>query len=68
MSRHSLSHSTMDAPLVGTCGWIEWLIDGPLADRFVPHLRHPPDLVVPTIVQFEEMRGLSRLLPEALFV
>lgn len=46
--------------LVDTCGWIEWLVDGPLADRFAPHLADPADLVVPTLVQFELYRWLCR--------
>ncbi len=41
------------AVLVDTCGWIEWLIDGPLADRFGPYLRSAEGLVVPTCLQFE---------------
>jgi predicted nucleic acid-binding protein len=46
--------------LVDTCGWIEWLADGPLADRFQPYLEDTESLVVPTIVQFELYKWLER--------
>ena len=46
--------------LVDTCGWIEWLADGPLVDRFLPYLEAPETLVVPTIVQFELYKWLDR--------
>jgi predicted nucleic acid-binding protein len=46
--------------LVDTCGWIEWLADGRLADRFQPYLEDTESLVVPTIVQFELYKWLER--------
>ena len=46
--------------LVDTCGWIEWLADGGLADRFLPYLEDTDSLVVPTIVQFELYKWLDR--------
>lgn len=46
--------------LVDTCGWIEWLTDGPLAEHFAPYLRRPADLVVPTVVQYELHRWICR--------
>lgn len=48
------------AALVDTCGWIEWLTDGPLAKRFAPHLRNSEDLVVPTALQFELYKWTKR--------
>jgi len=36
--------------LVDTCGWIEWLVDGALADSFQPFLEDAGALVVPTVV------------------
>jgi predicted nucleic acid-binding protein len=39
--------------LVDTCGWIEWLTEGTLADSFAPYMRDPSDLLVPTTVQYE---------------
>ena len=32
------------AVLVDTCGWIEWLTDGLLADAFAPYLADPAEL------------------------
>ena len=46
--------------LVDTCGWIEWLADGVLADRFQPFLEHAETLIVPTVVQFELYKWLER--------
>lgn len=46
--------------LVDTCGWIEWLADGALADQFQPYLEDPETLVVPTVVQFELYKWLER--------
>jgi len=39
--------------LIDTCGWIEELTAGPLAERFSPDLQHPEALIVPTVVQYE---------------
>ena len=39
--------------LVDTCGWIEWLTDGLLADDFEPYLNDPAELIIPTTLQFE---------------
>lgn len=50
--------------LVDTCGWIEWLVDGALADRFQPYLEDAEALVVPTVVQFELYKWLERSLGE----
>ncbi len=46
--------------LVDTCGWIEWLADGVLADKFQPYLEDAEALVVPTVVQFELYKWLER--------
>lgn len=46
--------------LVDTCGWIEWLMEGSLADRFAPHLLSPENLLVPTTVQFELYKWVKR--------
>lgn len=46
--------------LVDTCGWIEWLADGPMADRFLPHLEAPENILVPTVVQYELYKWLER--------
>ncbi|MDZ7829347.1 MAG: type II toxin-antitoxin system VapC family toxin [Halofilum sp. (in: g-proteobacteria)] len=46
--------------LVDTCGWIEWLVDGPLAETFGEHLAQPGELIVPTSVQFELYKWVKR--------
>lgn len=46
--------------LVDTCGWIEWLVDGALAERFGPFLHTPEDVVVPTAIQFELYKWVKR--------
>lgn len=46
--------------LVDTCGWIEWLADGPIAERFLPYLEAPEAIIVPTVVQFELYKWLER--------
>jgi predicted nucleic acid-binding protein len=46
--------------LVDTCGWIEWLTDGPLAELFKPYLDNPAGLVVPTSLQFELYKWAKR--------
>jgi len=46
--------------LLDTCGWIEWLADGDLADKFQFYLEDTQSLIVPTIVQFELYKWLER--------
>ena len=46
--------------LVDTCGWIECLADGALAEKFQPYLKDAEALVVPTVVQFELYKWLDR--------
>ena len=48
------------AALVDTCGWIEWLTDGVLANRYLPYLKTPETLVVPTSLQFELYKWAKR--------
>lgn len=47
--------------LVDTCGWIEWLIDGDLANDFEAALLDTDRLLVPTSVQFELYKGAQLL-------
>jgi predicted nucleic acid-binding protein len=51
--------------LVDTCGWIEWLTDGPLAELFRPHFADAPALLVPTCLQFELYKWAKRERGEA---
>ena len=46
--------------LVDTCGWIEWLTDGKLADDFAAALLATDELIVPTSVQFELYKWVRR--------
>lgn len=46
--------------VVDTCGWIEWLTDGALADRFAPWLDPLNQLAVPTLIQFEFYKWVKR--------
>jgi hypothetical protein len=48
------------ASLVDTCGWIEWLTDGLLADAFKPYLDDPAELIIPTTLQFELYKRAKR--------
>lgn len=51
--------------VVDTCGWIEWLTDGALADSFAPFLADSTNLIVPTLVQFELYKWCLREKDEA---
>lgn len=44
--------------VVDSSGWIEFLADGPLADKFAPHFEHEERLVVPAIVIYEVYKKL----------
>ena len=48
------------AVLVDTCGWIEWLADGPLAEKFHPFLEEADGLIVPTVIQYELYKWMAR--------
>jgi len=52
--------------LVDTCGWIEWLTDGVLAEDFRPWLEAGESLVVPTSLQFELYKWVCRERDETL--
>ncbi len=44
--------------LVDSSGWIEFLGDGPLADRFAPYFEGEERLIVPAIVLYEVYKKL----------
>jgi predicted nucleic acid-binding protein len=46
--------------LVDTCGWIEWLTEGALADSFASCMQDPAELLVPTTVQYELYKWVKR--------
>jgi len=52
--------------LVDTCGWIEWLTDGVLADKFADYLIELDSLIVPTSIQYELHKWICREQNEVL--
>ena len=50
--------------LVDTSAWIEWLIGSPTGDKLAEHLPEQADWVVPTMVQLELAKWLSREVGE----
>lgn len=44
--------------LVDSSGWIEFLRNGPLADRFAPYFAYEDQLIVPVIVLYEVYKKL----------
>jgi predicted nucleic acid-binding protein len=44
--------------LVDSSGWIEFLGDGPLADKFAPYFEREERLIVPAIVLYEVYKKL----------
>ena len=51
--------------VIDTCGWIEWLIDGLLTDRYEPYLKNLAEVIVPTSVQFELYKWVCREASES---
>ncbi len=47
--------------LIDTCGWIEWLTNGVLADRYEPFFKDATQSVVPTSVQYELYKWVARM-------
>lgn len=50
--------------LVDTSAWIEWLIGSATGDRVTEHLPDQADWLVPTIVQLELAKWLTRVVGE----
>jgi predicted nucleic acid-binding protein len=50
--------------VVDTSAWIEWLIGSPIAARIATRLPLPSDWIVPTIVQHELAKWVTRELGE----
>ena len=44
--------------LVDSSGWVEFLGDGPRAEKFAPYFEHEDRLLVPTIVLYEVYKKL----------
>lgn len=50
--------------LVGTSAWIEWLIGSPTGEKLAGHLPDQADWLVPTMVQMELAKWLTREVGE----
>ena len=50
--------------LVDTSAWIEWLIGSPAGDKLASHMPAQSDWLVPTMVQLELAKWLTRELGE----
>lgn len=50
--------------LVDTSAWIEWLIGSPTGDKLTEYLPDQADWLVPTMVQLELMKWLTREVGE----
>lgn len=50
--------------LVDTSAWIEWLLGSPTGDKLAPHLPEQSDWLVPTMVQLELAKWLTREVGE----
>lgn len=46
--------------VIDTCGWIEWISDGKLANEFSKFFRAYSNILVPTLIQFELYRWVER--------
>ena len=46
--------------LVDTCGWIEWLTNGIQCDKYQPYFEKVESIFVPTSVQFELYKWVSK--------
>ena len=46
--------------LIDTCGWIEWLSNGVLSDNYQPFFEQVDSMIVPTLVQYELYKWVSR--------
>ena len=49
--------------VIDSSGWIEYLLDSPRADLFVPAIEQRDRLVVPVVALYEVHKILSRKLP-----
>ena len=46
--------------LVDTCGWIEWLTNGVLSSQYEPYFNQVDSMLVPTSLQFELYKWVTR--------
>jgi predicted nucleic acid-binding protein len=46
--------------VLDSSGWIEFFADGPHADEFATRLRHPANVVTPTVAIYEVYKWIKR--------
>ena len=46
--------------LIDSSGWLEFFMDGSLADTYAQHLKHPNDVLTPTVVLYEVYKVIKR--------
>ena len=52
--------SSVNTILVDTCGWIEWLTNGSLSEQYEPYFGQIESMIVPTSVQYELYKWVTR--------
>jgi predicted nucleic acid-binding protein len=50
--------------VVDSSGWLEFLTDGQLAEEYTARLRHPSNVITPTIIMYEVYKHSKRLRGE----
>jgi len=46
--------------IVDSCGWIEFLADGPLADDYAPYFAIPDEIITPSVVVYAVTKKIWR--------
>lgn len=46
--------------LIDSCGWLEFLAEGPLAEEYAPHFAEPGEIITPAIVVYEVTKKVWR--------
>ena len=46
--------------LIDSSGWLEFFMDGPLAGTYAQHLKHPHEVLTPTVVLYEVYKVIKR--------
>ena len=52
--------TSVNTILVDTCGWIEWLTNGSLSEQYAPYFGQIESMIVPTSVQYELYKWVTR--------
>lgn len=46
--------------VIDSCGWLEFLADGPLAGKYAPYFDKPEEIVTPAVVVYEVTKKILR--------